>query len=98
MSIELLCDAEVLQILVISPDLDRVSGAFEVMMPFFETTDDREHLRVVDLIVAFDRGEALGEECDRMPFVIFPRLLGEDHAGRETRCICFESKGEVRVR
>ena len=63
-SVELLCDAEVLQILVISPDLNRVSGTFEVMMPFFETADDREHLCVVDLIVAFDWGEALGEECD----------------------------------
>ena len=97
-SIELLCDVEVLQILVISPDLDWVSGAFEVMTPFFETTDDRKHLCVVDLIVAFNWGEALREECNRMPFVVFPRLLGEDRAGCETRCVRFKSKGEVGVR
>ena len=88
---------EVLQILVISPDLDWMLGTFEVMTPFFETADDHEHLCVVDLIVAFDQGEALGEEHNWMPFVVFPRLLGEDYASCKTRCICFKSKRKVGV-
>ena len=65
------------------------------MMPFFETVDGHKHLCVVDLIVAFDQGEALGEERNQMPFVVFLRLLGEDRTSCKTRCVHFESKGEV---
>jgi hypothetical protein len=50
-SIELLSDLEIFEILVVSPDLYRVPSSFKVMSPLFKPSDDGEHLSVMDLII-----------------------------------------------
>jgi hypothetical protein len=42
------------QVLVVSPDLDRVSHAFKVVSPLLQASDDSKHLHVMDLIVVLD--------------------------------------------
>src|ERR1700712_5267451 len=71
-SVEVLRLPEVLQVLVVGPDLDPVLRALEEMSPFLERPDDREHLLVVDLVVTLDQAQALGEERDRVPLAIGP--------------------------
>jgi hypothetical protein len=39
---------------VVSPDLDRVSHAFEIVLPLLQTLDDSKHLCVMDLVVALN--------------------------------------------
>src|SRR3978361_421891 len=78
-SVEVLRLPEVLQVLVVGPDLDWVLRALEEMSPFLKRLDDREHLLVVDLVVTLDRAQALGEERGRVPLAI-GALLGEDGA------------------
>ena len=50
---QVLCCAPVLQVLMVSPDIKRLREAFEEVAPVFERFDDRKHLSIVDLVVAF---------------------------------------------
>src|SRR3981189_1074826 len=59
-AIELLRDSEVFEVLVVCEDLNWMVGPFKVVAPFFETSDYRQHLNVVDFVVAFDWTERLG--------------------------------------
>jgi len=63
--VQLLGRHEVLQILVVRPDLALMFRAFDKVPPLLEGSDDCQHLLVVDLVVPFDRGQGLGEEGDR---------------------------------
>jgi hypothetical protein len=40
---------------MIRPDLELVFGPFDEVAPLLQGPDDREHLLVMDLVVAFDR-------------------------------------------
>jgi len=53
MTVEFLGHHEVLQVLVVCPDLHWVSGSFQEMPLLFQCADDSEHLFVVDLVVPF---------------------------------------------
>jgi len=53
--VEFLSRHEVLQILVVHPDLYRVLGSFQEMPPLFQYTDDSEHLLVMDFVIPFHR-------------------------------------------
>jgi hypothetical protein len=53
--VEILRLPEILQVLVVSPDLDQMLRTFEEVPPLLKGSDDREHLVVVDLIVAWTR-------------------------------------------
>jgi hypothetical protein len=68
--VELLSHAKVLQVLVVSEDLDGMLGAFKVVSPLLKGPDDGKHLCVMDLVVPFNLVKALGQERDWMPFVI----------------------------
>jgi len=57
--IQLLGRHEVLQVLVICPDLALVFSTFNEVLPLLESSDDRQHLLVVDLIVPLNGGEGL---------------------------------------
>src|SRR3981189_1314308 len=61
-AIELLCDSKVFEVLVVSEDLNRMARPLKIVAPFLEPLDYRQHFHVVDLIVAFDRTERLGQE------------------------------------
>ena len=74
-AVELLRGAKVFEVFVVGPDLDGMSSPFEVMAPFLEPSNDREHLRVVDFVVSLDWAESLGQEGDRVPFAVLTRLL-----------------------
>jgi len=54
-TIEFLGRHEVLQVLVVHPDLYRVSGFFQEVSLLLQCVDDSEHLLVVDLVVPFHR-------------------------------------------
>src|ERR1700675_2140584 len=56
-AVELLGGPEVLQVLVVCPDLKRLARAFQVVSPLFQRSDDCQHFHVMDLVVAFDRGQ-----------------------------------------
>ena len=52
---------EIGQILVISEDRDRVRGPLQVLLPFNKGEDNSKELVIIYVIVAFGRGEGLGE-------------------------------------
>ena len=80
--VQLLGCHEILQVFVICPDLALVFCAFDEVSPLLESSDNRQHLLVMDLIVPLDGGERLGEEGNQMPLSIIQGYLGED----STRC------------
>src|SRR3979490_1866526 len=59
-AIELLRDSKVFKVLVVCEDLNWMASSFKIVAPFLEPSDYRQHLNVVDLVVAFDRAERLG--------------------------------------
>ena len=63
--VQLLGRHEVLQVLVVRPNLTLMFRALDKVLPLLEGSDDCQHLLVVDLVVPFDRGQGLGEEGDR---------------------------------
>jgi hypothetical protein len=58
-SIEFLGDSKVFEVFVVSPDLDRVESTFKVMSPFLQSSDDGEHLGVMDLVISLNRIQCL---------------------------------------
>ena len=52
-TVEFLSCHKVLQVLVVCPDLHRVSGSFQEMPLLFQCIDDSKHLLVMDLVVPF---------------------------------------------
>jgi len=65
--VQLLGRHEVLQVLVVCPNLALMFRAFDKVPPLLEGSDDCQHLFVVDLVVPFDGGQGLGEEGDQVP-------------------------------
>jgi len=49
--VEFLSRHEVLQVLVVCPDLYQVSGSLQEMPLLFQCTDDSEHLLVMNLVI-----------------------------------------------
>jgi len=73
--IEFLGSHEVLQILVVGPNLTLVFCPFYEVPPLLQGSNDGKHLLVVDLIVPFYRGQGPGKEGDWVPLVVIFRLL-----------------------
>ena len=76
--VQLLGCHEVLQVLVVCPDLALMFRALDKVLPLLEGLDDCQHLLVVDLLVPFDGGQGLGEESNWVPLFIFRGYPGED--------------------
>src|ERR1700753_2094825 len=72
--VEMLGLPEVLQILVVGPDLHRVFCSLKEMPPFLKRSDNGEHLLVVDLVVPLGVVEALGEKGHWVPFLVGAQL------------------------
>ncbi len=66
--VQLLGHHQVLQVLVVRPDLALMFRALDKVPPLLECSDNRQHLLVMDLIVPFNGGQGLGEESDWVPF------------------------------
>ena len=59
-TIEFLHCHEVLEVLVVCPDLELVVGTFQEVVPILQCSDDCQHLLVMDLIVSLYHTETLG--------------------------------------
>jgi len=91
--VQLLGRHEVLQVLVVRPDLALMFCTFDKVPPLLEGSDDCQHLLVVDLIVPFDRGQGLGEEGNWVPLFVFRGYLGEDCTHRKVGAVGFDAEG-----
>jgi len=69
--VQLLGRHEVLQVLVVRPDLALMFRALDEVPPLLEGSDDCQHLLVMDLVVLLDGGQGFGEESDQVPLFIF---------------------------
>ena len=58
------------------------------MAPGLQSTNDSEHLFVIDLVVAFYIAHRLRVKSNRVPFTILT-LLRQNCAGSKPRCIDF---------
>jgi len=77
--VQLLGHHEVLQVLVIRPDLTLMFRTLnEMLPPLLEGSDDCQHLLVMDLVVLLDGGEGFGEESDQVPLFVLWGHLGEN--------------------
>jgi len=61
-TVEFLSRHEVLQVLVVHPDLYQVPGSFQEMPPLFQYTDDSKYFLVMDLIIPFHRRQGFTVE------------------------------------
>jgi len=68
-TVEFLSCHEVLQVLVVHPDFHRMSSSFQKVPLFFQGTDDREHLFVMDLVVPFHWRQRFAVESYRVPLI-----------------------------
>jgi len=93
--VQLLGCHEVLQVLVIRPDLTLMFRALDKVPPLLEGSDNCQHLLVVDLVVPLNGGQGLGEESNWVPLFIFQRYLGEDRTCRKVGAVSFNRKGLV---
>ena len=85
--VQLLGRHEVLQVLVVRPDLTLMFHALNKVPPLLEGSDDCQHLLVVDLVVPFDGGQGLGEEGDQVPLFCLPRISGRGpHLSQSRSC------------
>ncbi|KIJ06942.1 hypothetical protein PAXINDRAFT_91229, partial [Paxillus involutus ATCC 200175] len=55
------------EVLVICPDLERMTCSHEKMTPFSQGSHNGKELAIVDLIVTFGGGKGFREECYRVP-------------------------------
>jgi len=89
--------SEVLQVLVVHPDLALMFHTLDKVPPLLEGLDDCQRLLVMDLVVLFDGGQGLGEEGDWVPLFVFRRYLGE-RTRRKVRTVGSDAEGFGRVR
>src|SRR6202795_1195253 len=94
-AVELLGSLEVFEILMVRPDLKRLARAFQVVSPLFQRSDDRQHFHVMDLVVAFDRGQAFGLESNRMVLSVLGRQLFEHGSGCNSGAIGHDTEGMI---
>jgi hypothetical protein len=73
-SAEVLCGAPVVEVAVVSDNLERLGRSFQEVSPVLEGLNDGEHLPVVDLVIAFGLLHGGGAECDGVPEIIVKLL------------------------
>ena len=86
-AIEILGSLEVLQVLVVCPDLYRVPRSLQVVTPFLQTTNNCKQFLVMDLVVAFRGIERLGKECNWVLLVGVCVELEQDTTSSEVRAV-----------
>ncbi|KAF8623812.1 hypothetical protein AX17_007283 [Amanita inopinata Kibby_2008] len=85
---EELGSGEILQVFVVSEDLNRITGAFQVAAPLFKHFIDREELFVMSIIIELGRSEGAGVERDRVEVAIIA-VDGEYRGKSIIECISF---------
>ena len=61
-TVEFLSHHEVLQVLVVRPDLYQVPSSFQEMPLLLQCMDDSKHLLIVDLVILFHRRQGFAVE------------------------------------
>jgi len=69
-TVEFLSRHEILQVLVVRPDLYWVLGSFQEMPPLFQYADDNEYLLVMDLVILFYWRQGFAVEGHWVPFLL----------------------------
>jgi len=91
--VEFLSRHEVLQVLVVRPDLYQVSGSFQEVPPLFQCADDSKHLFVVNLVIPFHWRQGFAIEGHRVPFLLSRWLLREDSSRGEVGAVSLDAEG-----
>src|SRR6202795_2833443 len=94
-AVQFLGGPEVLEVLMVRPDLQRLARAFQVVSPLFQRLDDRQHFHVMDLVVAFDQGQAFGLESNRMVLSVLSRQLFEHGSGCNSGAVGHDTEGLI---
>jgi len=68
--VEFLSHHEILQVLVVCPDLYWVPGSFQEMPPLFQYMNDSKHFLVIDLIIPFHRRQGFAVKGYQVPFLL----------------------------
>ena len=97
MTVQALGGTEEGKVFMIGENLDREGRTMEVMTPSFEGTNNCEKFTIINIIVAFCQRKRLRQIGARVPFSI-GICLEENHARRELRGVCSESKGSRGIR
>jgi len=84
---------EISKVLMISPNLEGVCCAHEVMMPFGKGDHDRKHPSIIDLIVALGGSKGFGEVSDWFPYIML--LLRQHCTDCKLGCVSLYAEGIV---
>ncbi|KAF8627555.1 hypothetical protein AX17_006178 [Amanita inopinata Kibby_2008] len=87
---EELSSGEVLQVLVVSENLNRITRAFQIVVPLFKHFMDRKELFVTGIIVELSQSEGVGVEHNGVEVAIIA-VDGEYCSKSIIRCIGFNS-------
>src|SRR5215471_6857552 len=96
--VQFLGRSEVLQVLMVGPNLHRMLGSLQKVSPLLQCTNNGQHLLVMDLVVPLHLTQALRVECNRVPLVIFSGLLGEDRPSGHVGAIHLNPERPVTIR
>src|ERR1700759_95726 len=88
-AIEITRRHEVLQVLVVSTNVDRVIRTFEEMTPFFKCANNSEHFLVVNLVIPFYRAQSTRVKSNWMPLIIFRGLLRQNCTSGKIGTVAF---------
>ena len=91
--VEFLSHHEVLQVLVVRPDLYQMLGSFQEVSLLFQHMDDSEHLFVMDLVVPFHQRQRFAVEGHRVPFLLSRQLLREDGSRGKVGAVSLSIEG-----
>jgi len=92
-TVEFLTRHEVLQVLVVHPDLDWVLGSFQEIPPLFQCVDDSKYLFVMDLIISFHQRQKFAVEGHQVPFLLSRQLLRENSSRGKVRAVSLDVEG-----
>jgi hypothetical protein len=65
------------------------------MSPFFQSSDDGEHLSAMNIIILLNRVQHFWQKDNRMPGIIVVRLLGENCFGSNARAVSLDIRATL---
>ena len=84
---------EVLQVLVVCPNLYWVLGSLQKIPPLFQCTYNSEHLLVMNLVVPFHWRQGFAVEGHWVLFLFSRQLLRKDSSGNKVRTVSLDTEG-----
>jgi len=96
-AVQVLGFLKIFEVPMVIQDLYYVLSSLQDVPPFLQALDDYQEFLVVDFIVHFGSGEALGHEPYQMLLVILAQL-GQDGPYDISKCVCFQLNLSVLVR